>query len=35
MKLAELYLADFDHVESRDLNSELFLYINDVQQDDS
>jgi len=32
--LAKLYPADFDHVELRDLNTELFLYIDDVRQDD-
>jgi len=34
ISLAKLYPADFDHVELRDLNTELFLYIDDVCQDD-
>jgi len=34
INLAKLYPADFDHVELRDLNAELFLYIDDVRQDD-
>jgi hypothetical protein len=34
MSLAKLYPNDFDHVELRDLNAELFLYIDDVRHDD-
>jgi hypothetical protein len=34
MSLAKLYANDFDHVELRDLNAELFLYIDDVRHDD-
>ena len=34
ISLAKLYPANFDHVELRDLNAELFLYIDDVRQDD-
>lgn len=34
VSLAKLYPADFDDVELRDFNSELFLYIDDVRQDD-
>ena len=34
ISLAKLYPNDFDHVELRDLNAELFLYIDDVRGDD-
>ena len=34
ISLAKLYPSDFDSVQLRDLNSELFLYIGDVRQDD-
>jgi len=34
MSLAELYPSDFDSNDLKDLNAELFLYINDVLEDD-
>ena len=34
ISLAKLYPSDFDSVQQGDLHTQLFLYIDDVRQDD-